>query len=139
MILHSSWIRAKHWLVLALFTLHGCNSIPVQTVDEIKNHPKVQVETIVVNMGFDEFVDKLEIEQRVPPLSTVSWAMGGQPVYVLQKISNTEARFIGVGHGSLYGLFEIIPTQDGATQVTSYDFGAHPTWQTHHKDVLSTW
>ena len=138
MMFHASWIRTKLWLVLAVFTLHGCNSNPVQTVDEIKNHPKVQIETIVVNMGFDEFVDKLETEQRVPPLSKVSWA-GGQRVYVLQKISNTEARFIGVRGGDLYGLFEIEPTQDGATQVTSYDFGAHPTWHTRHKDVLSTW
>lgn len=131
-------IRAIFLVLLSAFTFVGCNSMPVKSVDEIKNHPKVQIETTVVNMDFDAFVDKLEIEQNLPPLSEVSWAFGSQPIYVLQRISDTEARFIAVGSGVLYGLFEIEPTQDGATQVTSYDYGAIPM-HLDQKDVLWSW
>jgi hypothetical protein len=130
-------IRAIFLVLLTAFTFVGCNSIPVKSVDEIKNHPKVQIETTVVNMDFDAFVKKLEIEQNLPPLSTARWS-GAQPVYILQRISSTEARFIGTGHGNLYGLFEIEPTPDSATQVTSYDWGAN-SWHPDHKDFLWNW
>ena len=74
------------------------------------------------------------------PLAKFSWAVQGEPVYKLQKISPTKARYIAIANGgAFYGLFIIEPASDSQTRIKSNDFGAVEVNHKKHFDVLSSW
>ncbi len=136
--------------VLLLLPLVGCSvqytgslNYPVGSVDEIFSHPEVQIEKSVVDMNFEKFLGKLEYEQYMVSLAEVVWIgcliCSGQPVYKLQRISASKARYIATKNGeNIYGLFIIEPSGQSKTRITSYDINAMHGHKSH-LDILSSW